>query len=85
MDLRRNFVYLGTLIKIVYFKETKEEEGKNGKGAVGGKLRFVKFERRRLDECLEFIQSKKLIYRNGIILFSIFLIFILYLHFDNSQ
>ncbi|KAJ1698700.1 hypothetical protein LUZ63_007212 [Rhynchospora breviuscula] len=53
----------GTLIKIVYFKESKEE-GKNGNRSVGGKLRFVKFERRRLDECLEFIQSKRLIFRS---------------------
>lgn len=35
----------GTLIKLVYFEN--------------GKLNFVKFETRKLDECLDFIQSKK--------------------------
>lgn len=64
----------------MYFKENKEE-GKNGNCAVGGKLRFVKFERRRLDECLEFIQSKNLIYRNGMISSPYF---ILYLYFRNK-
>lgn len=58
----------------MYFKEGKE--GKNGNRAVGGKLRFVKFERRRLDECLEFIQAKKLVYRNGMISPELYLLFI---------
>lgn len=40
----------GTLIKLVYFES--------------GKLNFVKFETRRLDECLNFVQSKKLL--NGL-------------------
>ncbi|CAL9090342.1 unnamed protein product [Musa acuminata var. zebrina] len=41
----------GTLIKLVYFSE--------------GLLHFVKFERRRLHDCLDFIRSKKLISPNG--------------------
>ncbi|KAJ3695960.1 hypothetical protein LUZ60_001337 [Juncus effusus] len=55
----------GTLIKLVYFTGGKEE-GRNGDKSVGGQLRFMKFERRRLDECFEFIQSKKLLSCNGI-------------------
>lgn len=48
----------GTLIKLVYFSGGDEEIG-NDKAALGGRLRFVKFERRRLDDCLDFIKSKK--------------------------
>lgn len=45
-------VPLGTLIKLVYFSD--------------GLLRFVKFERRRLHECFDFIRSKNLISGKGV-------------------
>ncbi|KAM0949155.1 putative pantothenate kinase [Dioscorea sansibarensis] len=49
----------GTLIKLVYFKADNE-------GNAGGKLHFVKFQTRCLDECLEFIKSFKFL-GNGVI------------------
>ncbi|XP_010932471.1 pantothenate kinase 1 [Elaeis guineensis] len=59
----------GTLIKLVYFSDGNEgnEQIGSGNAALGGELRFVKFERRRLDDCLEFIKSKKLIHSSGIV------------------
>lgn len=42
----------GTLIKLVYFE--------------GGQLNFEKFETRRLDQCLDFIRSKKFLLGSGI-------------------
>ncbi|XP_073010556.1 pantothenate kinase 1-like isoform X2 [Typha latifolia] len=57
----------GTLIKVVYFSDGKEGnmEGRNGNSAVGGQLCFVKFERRRLDECLDFIEKRMLLSASG--------------------
>lgn len=54
---------LGTLIKLVYFSNGKEGNagGERGVRKLGGKLHFTKFETRRLDECLDFIVSKKLL------------------------
>ncbi|KAJ0981205.1 hypothetical protein J5N97_009460 [Dioscorea zingiberensis] len=49
----------GTLIKLVYFKA--DNEGNNS-----GKLHFVKFQTRCLDECLDFIRSNKFL-NNGVI------------------
>ncbi|XP_038976660.1 pantothenate kinase 1-like [Phoenix dactylifera] len=59
----------GTLIKLVYFSGGNEgnEQIGSGNATPGGELRFVKFERRRLGDCLEFIKSKKLIHDSGII------------------
>ncbi|KAI0494509.1 hypothetical protein KFK09_024647 [Dendrobium nobile] len=54
----------GTLIKLVYF-EGNEEVKSHGR-ATGGQLRFVKFQTSRLDECLEFIRSKRLLYGRGL-------------------
>ncbi|KAG0502239.1 hypothetical protein HPP92_002311 [Vanilla planifolia] len=52
----------GTLIKLVYFENNVKVKGKQ---AVGGRLRFMKFQTSRLDECLEFIRSVKLPYSGG--------------------
>ncbi|CAL5051704.1 unnamed protein product [Urochloa decumbens] len=51
----------GTLIKLVY---TASCEGDGG-GSDGAELRFAKFERRRLQECFEFIRAKGLLGCNG--------------------
>lgn len=56
-------VSLGTLIKLVYFSD--------------GLLHFVKFERRRLHECFDFIRSKNLISGKG-------MTFPFYLHLISS-
>lgn len=50
----------GTLIKLVYFEGGGELKG--SRKAIGGQLKFVKFQTSRLDECLEFIRSKGLHY-----------------------
>lgn len=54
----------GTLIKLVYFEGNAELKG--SREAIGGQLRFVKFQTSRLDECLEFIRSKGLLYGKGL-------------------
>ncbi|KAK8951675.1 Pantothenate kinase 2 [Platanthera zijinensis] len=54
----------GTLIKLVYFEGSAELKG--SRGAIGGQLKFVKFQTSRLDECLEFIRSKGLHCGGGI-------------------
>ncbi|XP_020577214.1 pantothenate kinase 1-like [Phalaenopsis equestris] len=53
----------GTLIKLVYFEDNAEV--KNHGMALGGHLKFMKFQTSRLDECLEFIRSKRLLYGRG--------------------
>lgn len=53
----------GTLIKLVYFEGN--EEVKSHEKVSGGQLRFMKFQTSRLDECLEFIRSKRLLYGGG--------------------
>lgn len=55
----------GSLIKLVFFSPAGGG-GKNGTEARGGHLRFAKFQTKRLDECLEFIKSSRLLYSSGI-------------------
>ncbi|KAF2286672.1 hypothetical protein GH714_023449 [Hevea brasiliensis] len=65
----------GTLIKVVYFSTSRDDcidhEGdssanntlgvsKSGKHILEGRLHFAKFETRNINDCLEFISSKKL-------------------------
>ena len=61
--------FAGTLIKLVYFKADNE-------GNAGGKLHFVKFQTRCLDECLEFIKSFKFLGNGGETCFLGFLVFL---------
>lgn len=49
---------VGTLIKLVYTASC-------GGGADGADLRFAKFERRRLQECFDFIRAEGLLACNG--------------------
>lgn len=49
---------VGTLIKLVY-------TASRGGGADGTDLRFAKFERRRLQECFNFIRAEGLLASNG--------------------
>lgn len=43
----------GSLIKLVYFSKDPLESG-------GGKLHFIKFETSMIDDCMAFIESKRL-------------------------
>lgn len=43
----------GSLIKLAYFSRDRLESG-------GGRLHFVKFETARIEDCLKFIEEKKL-------------------------
>jgi type II pantothenate kinase len=47
----------GTLIKLVYTASCGDGDG--------AELRFAKFERRRLHECLDFVRAKGLLGCNG--------------------
>jgi pantothenate kinase len=46
----------GSLVKLAYFVPNLHDSGSND----GGKLRFEKFETSRIEECLEFIERKRL-------------------------
>ncbi|XP_058079812.1 pantothenate kinase 2-like [Magnolia sinica] len=53
----------GSLIKLAYFSRDEEllnDGDQRDHPVLGGVLRFVKFERNHLDECLDFIQSRLL-------------------------
>lgn len=52
----------GSLIKLVYFSMGGP---RSARVQAGGKLHFVKFETSKVDECIEFIESKGLHRRNG--------------------
>jgi len=56
----------GSLIKLIYFSRDRlaSSIGPQG-GQRGGKLHFVKFESNKVDECIDFIESKGLHRRNG--------------------
>jgi type II pantothenate kinase len=50
------FFSAGTLIKLVYTASC---------GGGGAELRFAKFERRRMQECFDFVRAQGLVHRNG--------------------
>uniref|UniRef100_J3MC75 Pantothenate kinase 1 n=1 Tax=Oryza brachyantha TaxID=4533 RepID=J3MC75_ORYBR len=56
-ELRGWWVVAGTLIKLVYTASCG--------GGAGAELRFAKFERRRLQECFDFIRAQGLVRCNG--------------------
>ncbi|KAJ4711093.1 Pantothenate kinase 2 [Melia azedarach] len=54
----------GSLIKLVYFSRNNgssiEDNGRTKHPVLGGRLHFAKFETSKINDCLEFIHSKKL-------------------------
>lgn len=70
------FFWAGSLIKLVYFStndgDDDDELGRSGKESVGvsngnrsfpvlkGRLHFSKFETSKINDCLDFIQTKQL-------------------------
>ncbi|KAL7599108.1 hypothetical protein Lser_V15G21444 [Lactuca serriola] len=54
----------GSLIKLIYFSRHEEflvnDKRNKSSPILGGRLHFIKFETNKINECLEFIQSKQL-------------------------
>lgn len=63
LELIDSLIFAGSLIKLVYFSRNIDSsvDLNNSKShAIEGRLHFAKFETSKINDCLEFISSRKL-------------------------